>query len=192
MRTSTLSATRLTLKTLSIRSDWPRDWRSTIFSNSVDVSPSPLSSASSTHSLCWSVAAHLYKKNSRWEGLSFSIRSRRSVADDCVAESITLSKEDKLYKDAIETAATSGIVEVAEDLLSYFVSVLPLLRFVVETDVTACSDIGSRECYAATLFVCYDLIRPDQAQFLSWRSGLNDFTMPCQSPLSPFVLAFQD
>ena len=38
-----------------------------------------------------------------------------------VAESITLSKEDKLYKDAIETAATSGIVEVAEDLLSYFV-----------------------------------------------------------------------
>ena len=38
-------------------------------------------------------------------------------------ESITLSKEDKLYKDAIETAATSGIVEVAEDLLSYFVYV---------------------------------------------------------------------
>lgn len=44
-----------------------------------------------------------------------------------------------------------------------------------------CSDIGSRECYTATLFVCYDLIRPDQAQFLSWRSGLNDFTMPCTS-----------
>lgn len=41
------------------------------------------------------------------------------------------------------------------------------------------SDIGSKECYTSTLFVCYDFIRPDQAQFLSWRSGLNDFTMPC-------------
>lgn len=26
------------------------------------------------------------------------------------------------------------------------------------------------------VFVCYDLIRSDQAQYLSWKSGLNDFT----------------
>lgn len=35
--------------------------------------------------------------------------------------SISLSKQDKLFKDAIETAATSGSSEVAEELLNYFV-----------------------------------------------------------------------
>ncbi|KAM0791024.1 hypothetical protein ACM66B_004322 [Microbotryomycetes sp. NB124-2] len=88
------------------------------------------------------LAAHLYKNNGRWE------------------QSISLSKQDKLFKDAIETAAVSESTEVAEDLLNYFV------------------DIGSKECYAATLFVCYDLIRSDQAQYLSWKAGLNDYTMP--------------
>merc|ERR1719198_1622333 len=67
------------------------------------------------------LAAHLYKKNSKWD------------------LSISLSKQDKLFKDAIETAAISGSSEVADELLNYFV------------------DIGSRECYTATLFVCYDL-----------------------------------
>ncbi|KAG6381525.1 hypothetical protein JVT61DRAFT_112 [Boletus reticuloceps] len=58
------------------------------------------------------LAAHLYKKNSRWE------------------ESISLSKHDQLYKDAVITAATSGSTDVAEDLLSYFV------------------DIGNKECFS--------------------------------------------
>ncbi|KAI0080182.1 clathrin heavy chain 1 [Panus rudis PR-1116 ss-1] len=88
------------------------------------------------------LAAHLYKKNSRWE------------------ESITLSKQDKLYKDAMITAATSGSTEVAEDLLSYFV------------------DIGNKECFAATLYVCFDLLREDVVEELSWQHGLNDFYMP--------------
>ncbi|KAL8278246.1 hypothetical protein RQP46_009419 [Phenoliferia psychrophenolica] len=88
------------------------------------------------------LAAHLYKQNSKWE------------------LSIALSKQDKLFKDAIDTAASSGSTEVAEELLAYFV------------------DIGSKENYTATLFTCFDLIRPDHAQFLSWRSGLQDFTMP--------------
>ncbi|GAA5918516.1 hypothetical protein JCM1841_003276 [Sporobolomyces salmonicolor] len=88
------------------------------------------------------LAAHLYTKSAKWD------------------KSIALSKEDKLFRDAIETAATSGSSKVAEDLLEYFV------------------EIGSRECYTATLFVCYDLIRPDVAQYLSWKAGLNDFTMP--------------
>ncbi|GAA5870209.1 hypothetical protein JCM8547_006917 [Rhodosporidiobolus lusitaniae] len=88
------------------------------------------------------LAAHLYKKNSKWD------------------LSISLSKQDKLFKDAIETAATSASNDVAEELLTYFV------------------DIGSRECYTATLYVCYDLVRPDVAQYLSWKAGLNDFTMP--------------
>lgn len=41
------------------------------------------------------------------------------------------------------TAAVSGEVSVAEELLSYFV------------------DIGNKDCFAATLYVCFDLLRPD-------------------------------
>jgi clathrin heavy chain len=39
-------------------------------------------------------------------------------------------------------------------------------------------DIGNRECYVGMLYACYDLIRPDVILELSWRHGLNDFTMP--------------
>lgn len=58
------------------------------------------------------------------------------------------------------TAATSGSTEVAEDLLSYFV------------------DIGNKECFAAVLFICFDLLRSDVVEELSWRHGLHDFYMP--------------
>ncbi|KAI1466714.1 clathrin heavy chain [Daldinia caldariorum] len=88
------------------------------------------------------IAANIYRKTKRWE------------------KSIALSKQDKLYKDAIETAAISGKSDVVEELLRYFV------------------DIGSRECYVGMLYACYDLIRPDLVLELSWRHGLNDFTMP--------------
>ncbi|MBE3111770.1 MAG: hypothetical protein IMZ46_14905, partial [Acidobacteria bacterium] len=47
------------------------------------------------------IAANIYRKNKRWE------------------KSIALSKQDKLYKDAIETAAISGKAEVVEELLRY-------------------------------------------------------------------------
>jgi len=88
------------------------------------------------------LAAHLYKKNRRWD------------------TSIVLSKQDKLCKDAITTAAGSNSTEVAEDLLTYFVV------------------IGNRECFAALLYVCFDLLRPDVVMDLSWQHGLNDFYMP--------------
>ncbi|KAH8693658.1 clathrin heavy chain [Talaromyces proteolyticus] len=88
------------------------------------------------------IAANIYRKNKRWE------------------KSIALSKQDKLFKDAIETAAISSKGEVVEELLRYFV------------------DIGSRECYVGMLYACYDLIRPDIILEISWRHGLNDFTMP--------------
>lgn len=88
------------------------------------------------------IAANIYRKNKRWE------------------KSIELSKQDKLYKDAIETAAMSAKSEVVEDLLRYFV------------------DIGHRECYVGMLYACYDLIRPDVVLELSWRNGLTDFAMP--------------
>ena len=47
------------------------------------------------------IAASIYRKNKRWE------------------KSIALSKQDKLFKDAIETAAISSKTEVVEELLRY-------------------------------------------------------------------------
>lgn len=38
-------------------------------------------------------------------------------------------------------------------------------------------DIGSRECYVGMLYACYDLIALDVVMEISWRHGLNDFTM---------------
>lgn len=54
------------------------------------------------------IAASIYRKTKRWE------------------KSIALSKQDKLFRDAIETAATSGKSEVVEELLRYVSSSLRL------------------------------------------------------------------
>ncbi|KAK3718293.1 Clathrin heavy chain [Vermiconidia calcicola] len=88
------------------------------------------------------IAASIYRKNKRWD------------------KSIALSKQDKLYKDAIETSAMSGKQDVVEELVRYFV------------------DIGSKECYVGMLYACYDLIPMHTVMEISWRNGLNDFTMP--------------
>ncbi|KAI9024950.1 hypothetical protein CLU79DRAFT_745569 [Phycomyces nitens] len=88
------------------------------------------------------IAAHLYKKNRRWR------------------QSIALSKQDRLFKDAMATAAESKDRDVAQELLQYFI------------------EVGKRECFAAMLYSCYDLLRPDIVLELSWRHGLNDFAMP--------------
>jgi clathrin heavy chain len=58
------------------------------------------------------------------------------------------------------TAAVSASTDIAEELLSYFV------------------DIGNKECFAALLYVCFDLLRSDVVEELSWQHGLNDFYMP--------------
>jgi clathrin heavy chain len=47
------------------------------------------------------IAASIYRKNKRWE------------------KSIALSKQDKLYKDAIETAALSAKIDIVSDLVQY-------------------------------------------------------------------------
>ncbi|KAG0326315.1 hypothetical protein BGZ99_009753 [Dissophora globulifera] len=88
------------------------------------------------------IAAHLYKRNKKWR------------------QSMTLSKQDRLYKDAMETAAESRDTAVTEELLQYFV------------------ESGNKECFAACLYICYDLVRPDVVLELSWRHGLTDFAMP--------------
>ncbi|OAQ24879.1 clathrin, heavy polypeptide, isoform CRA_a [Linnemannia elongata AG-77] len=88
------------------------------------------------------IAAHLFKRNKKWR------------------QSMTLSKQDRLYKDAMDTAAESQDTSVAEELLQYFV------------------ESGHKECFAACLYICYDLVRPDRVMELAWRHQLTDFAMP--------------
>merc|ERR1719203_2688299 len=88
------------------------------------------------------IAALVYKKNKRYK------------------QSIDLSKEDKMFKDAMETAFESGNPDLAESLLRYFV------------------DNDMKECFAACLYTCYDLIRPDVGLELAWRKNMLDFAMP--------------
>lgn len=88
------------------------------------------------------IAALIYKNNLKWK------------------KAVALAKADKLYEDAMETAAQSKDADLAEDLL----------RFFVDDDVP--------ECFAACLYTCYDLIRPDIALELAWRNKLMDMVMP--------------
>merc|ERR1712087_321213 len=88
------------------------------------------------------ISALVYKKNKRYK------------------QSMDLSKQDKMYKDAMETAFESGNAELAESLLRYFV------------------DNDMRECFAACLYTCYDLVRPDVGLELAWRKNMLDFAMP--------------
>lgn len=60
----------------------------------------------------------------------------------------------------METAATSKDTETAEELLQFF----------IEND--------KKDCFAACLFTCYDLLRPDVIMEIAWRNRLNDFAMP--------------
>lgn len=60
----------------------------------------------------------------------------------------------------METAAQSGETSIAEELMTFFV------------------EKNERECFAALLYTCYDLIKPDQALEVAWTHGLIDFVMP--------------
>lgn len=105
------------------------------------------------------IAANIWRKNKRWQ------------------KSIELSKQDKLYKDAIETAAMSGKPDVVEELLRYVSIFTCFFAGVCTNDAMQFVDIGSRECYVGMLYACYDLIKPDVILEISWRNGLHDFTM---------------
>ena len=54
-------------------------------------------------------------------------------------------------------------VEVAEELLSYFVH------------------ISNKECFTAMLYMCFDLLAPDFVEELSWQYGLNDMPYKIQA-----------
>jgi len=88
------------------------------------------------------ISAYIYRNNARW------------------AQSVELSKSDKLYKDAIQTAAESKKADVAEGLLEFFVKQ------------------GLKECFAAALYTCYDVIKPDVAVELAWRNNILDSAFP--------------
>jgi clathrin heavy chain len=88
------------------------------------------------------ISALVYKKNKRYK------------------QSIELSKLDKMYRDAMETARDSGNAELAESLLRFFV------------------DSDMNECFGACLYTCYDLVTADVALELAWRKGQLNFAMP--------------
>merc|ERR1712130_900836 len=75
-------------------------------------------------------------------------------------KSTELSKGDMIWQDAMETTAASGNIEQAESLLRFFV------------------DKNEPECFAACLFSCYELIKPDTVLELAWRYNLFEWAMP--------------
>lgn len=89
------------------------------------------------------IAAYLFKKNKRYP------------------ESIELSKGDKMYKDAIDTASESDNMALVESLLRFFVE-----------------EQKDQECFCACLYTCYALVQPDVAVELAWRYQMTDFVMP--------------
>lgn len=60
----------------------------------------------------------------------------------------------------MEYAAESRDVETAENLIAWFL------------------EQRNYECFAASLFQCYDLLRPDIILELAWRNNITDFAMP--------------
>lgn len=88
------------------------------------------------------IAAYLYKGNNRWK------------------QSVDLCKKDKLFKDAMLYAGESRNIDIAEELIAWFL------------------DEKYHECFAACLFQCYDLLRPDVILELAWRHNIMDFAMP--------------
>jgi clathrin heavy chain len=75
-------------------------------------------------------------------------------------KSIEISKKDELYKDAMETVAESKDPALAEDLLRHIMN------------------MQDKELFAAMLYTCYELVKPDVALEIAWRSNLTEYVMP--------------
>ncbi|CAF2828360.1 unnamed protein product [Rotaria sp. Silwood2] len=88
------------------------------------------------------IAAYLYRGNNRWK------------------QAVELCKKDRLYKDSMTYASDSRQIEIAEELISWFL------------------DEKLFECFGACLFQCYDLLRPDVILELAWRHDIMSFAMP--------------
>ena len=91
------------------------------------------------------IAAQIYRKNKRWE------------------KSIALSKQDKLYRDAIETAAISSKRDVVEELLRYVSTIPPypnMLLILVSLSILAAKNAMS---------VCFMLATISFPSTLLWK-----------------------
>lgn len=103
-----------------------------------------LASKLSTHELLEfrRISAYVYRCNQKW------------------SQSIELSKNDRMWKDSIDTANESEDAEIIESLL----------RFFCET--------SEKECFSAALYTCFEHISPDVAIELGWINGYYNFIMP--------------
>jgi len=88
------------------------------------------------------ISAYVYRCNKKW------------------SQSIELSKNDRMWKDCIDTANESADEETIENLL----------RFFCET--------SEKECFCAALYTCFGHVRPDVALELGWLNGYQHFIMP--------------
>jgi len=88
------------------------------------------------------IAAYVYRCNKKW------------------TKSIELSKNDRMFKDAIDTANESADEETIEILLRYF------------------CEKGEKECFGAALYTCYTYVSPDVALELGWLNGYQNFILP--------------
>ncbi|AMD22448.1 HGR109Cp [Eremothecium sinecaudum] len=88
------------------------------------------------------IAALLYNRNKKWD------------------KSLSILKANKLWKEAIETAALSQTQSVAEGLLKYFV------------------DTGNKEGFVALLYTAYNLIRYEYVLEVAWWNGLDSLVKP--------------
>lgn len=88
------------------------------------------------------ISAYVYRCNKKWK------------------QSIELSKNDRMWKDCIDTANESTDGEIIEGLL----------RFFCET--------SEKECFCAALYTCFSHISPDVVVELAWLNGYQNFVMP--------------
>ena len=88
------------------------------------------------------ISTYLYKVNNRWK------------------QAIELCKLDNLHKDAMSYVNESNQVELAEDLISWFL------------------EKKLYECFGACLFQCFELVRVDVIIELAWQHDILDFAMP--------------
>lgn len=75
-------------------------------------------------------------------------------------KSIEVSERDQLFKDAMETVSESKDPALAERLMRTIV------------------DMKDKELFAAMLYTCYELIKPDVVMELGWRMNMMEFVMP--------------
>ena len=73
---------------------------------------------------------------------------------------IGVAKTNKLWQDAIDTAAESGDPLVVESLLNFFI------------------EEKLEECFAAALYTCYEFVPPHVALEKAWKSKYMDCAMP--------------